>query len=187
MASFAFKKSPVRTLLIVTLKFSSSLGMLLATGVHADFLRCIDASYKASYADNCALCRADKTKSLSISDRKKVGPLHKGKLDYRISERKYESVSTNHMVFVERYPLECDLKLAIQAIQKSASTLIEVFFVLLQVSARIISRLTFYLTRRVYSPKNGRIRGMPCNCFGERKNCSYLAPRGKTFFLIYNA
>lgn len=72
MASFALKQSPIRAWSSASITLVSLLPLLLAAGVHADVLRCSDASGKTIYTDNRALCRNDETKSLSIDTRTKA-------------------------------------------------------------------------------------------------------------------
>ena len=187
MASFALKQSPVRTWLSATLKLVSLFALLLAAGVHADVLRCSDANGKTIYTDNRALCRNDETKSLSLDTRAKASPVNKGKIDYRIPERQYESVGANYTVFIEHDLLEGDARLATQATQKLEATLTEIFSVLPQVPAQKLCQLTFYLMWGEASPKGGRKSGMSYIRPGEPKNYSYLDPRWENVIVVYSA
>lgn len=101
MASFALKQSPIRAWSSASITLASVLALLLATGVHADFLRCIDANGKTIYTDSRALCPNDEAKFLNIDLRAKSSSANKGKVDYRISSRQYELVCSSYTVFIE--------------------------------------------------------------------------------------
>lgn len=187
MGNFALKQSPIRTWLSATLKLVSLLALLLAAGVHADVFRCSDANGKTIYTDNRALCRSSESTSLNVDAGSKSGSANKGKADYRIPARQYESVDSSHTVFIERDLLEGDAALANQATQKLEATLTEIFSVLPQVPAQKLRQLTFYLMWGESSPKGGRKSGMSYIRPGEPKNYPYLDPRWENVIVVYSA
>lgn len=187
MGNFALKKSPIRTWLSAALKLVSLLALLLAADVYADVLRCSDANGKTIYTDNRALCRSSESTSLNVDAGSKSGSANKGKVDYRIPARQYESVDSSHTAFIERDLLEGDAALANQATQKLEATLTEIFSVLLQEPANKLRQLTFYLMWGESSPKGSRKSGMSYIRPSEPKNYSYLNPNWESLIVIYSA
>jgi hypothetical protein len=187
MASFALKQSPIRDWLSPALKLASLLAFLLVANAHADALHCVDANGKTIYTDNRTLCHSDDITSLDLDAGAKSNSANKGKFNFRIPARQYESVGSNYTVFIERDLLEGDAKLATQATQKLEATLTEIFSVLPQTPAKKLRQLTFYLMWGEGSPNGGRKSGMSYIRPGEPKNYPYLAPRWENVIVIYSA
>ncbi|MDY6929503.1 MAG: DUF4124 domain-containing protein [Pseudomonadota bacterium] len=187
MIGLVLKQLPIRPWLNLAIKLVLLSALLLAADAHAEVLRCVDTSGKTIYTDNRALCYSGETTSLDLAVGSKSGSTKKGKVDYRIPARQYESVGSHYTVFIERDLVEGNAKLASQARQKLEATLTEIFFVLPQVPAKKLRQMTFYLMWGEGSPNGGRKSGMSYIRSGEPKNYAYLDPRWENVIVIYSA
>lgn len=169
------------------IKATSLLALLLAVNVHADVLSCTDAKGQTIYTDNHALCKWGQAKPVKVDARAQNNQASKGKVNYRIPARQYDSVGTSYKVYIEHDLRTGDPQLADAAIEKLEVTLKEIFFVLPQKPAKELSELTFYLMWGEGSPNGGRKSGMSYIRPGEPKNYPYLDPRWENVIVIYSA
>lgn len=162
------------------------LALFFAITAHADVLSCIDAQGKTFFTDNRALCKAGQER-LVVDARIQGYQPAKGKINFRVPERQYDSVGTSYKVYIEHSLREGNSQLADAATQKLEAALNEIFIVLPVNSALQLKQLTFYLMWGEDSPSGGRKSGMSYIRPGEPKNYPYLYPRWENVIVIYSA
>jgi hypothetical protein len=182
-----FQQTGIRYYVNWLLKVTSLFALLSSVIVHADILSCTDVKGKTIYTDNRALCNGVQEKSVKVVASAQTNKQNKGKVNYRIPSRQYDSVGSSYQVFIERDLVEGNAKLASQATQKLEATLKEIFFVLPESPAKKLSQLRFYVMWGEDSPKGGRESGMSYFRLGEPKNYPYLDTRWENVVVIYSA
>lgn len=182
-----FQQTGIRYYVNRLLKVTSLLALFLSVIVRADVLSCTDAKGKTIFTDDRARCNGAQVKSVKVDAAMPINQENKGKVNFRIPSRNYDSVGSSYQVFIERDLVEGNAKLASQATQKLEATLKEIFSVLPEAPSQKLSQLRFYLMWGEESPVGGYKSGMSYFRLGEPKHYPYLDPIWENVVVIYSA